>query len=342
MLRFTLRRILLLIPQLLIVLVATFIIVKLTPGNQARAQLGSTATPEALAALEARLGLDRPILEQFFLYMRNIAQGDFGQSWVSGQSVSRDLLQRGPATLELITLGLIGSVAVAIPLGVAAAVRRGAGIFGRLLDRISYGYSLMAGTIPDFWFALILIFVFFTTLGIAPAPVGQLDFGITRPPGVTNMLLIDSAIAGNWAAFGNHASKLVLPVVTLTFVSGAVILRMTRNNVVENMGSEYIRFARACGLPNHQLVRYALRNSLVPVVTLAGVVYTLMIGGAVLTETIFSWAGLGQYVVQSLQNADWAALQAVVLLSAALALIVYLLLDLINAAIDPRIRLGRS
>lgn len=335
--KYTAKRIALLIPQLFMVAVITFVLILFTPGNPARAQLGSQAPQAAVDRLAEELGLEKPPYERFTIYISNVVQGNFGQSWVSGRAVADDLVSRAPATFELITIGFICSLLVAIPLGVVAAVRS-TSFLGRATERVSFGYGLVAGAIPDFWFALILIYVFFAVLGVAPAPIGQLDVAVPPPTRITGAISIDAALTGNWNAFWNHAGHLLLPVATLVFINAAPILRMTRNSVLDNLQSPYIRFARANGLPQSQIIRYALRNALLPIVTLAGVLYTILIAGAVLTETIFSWGGVGQYAVQSVLNADWAALQSVVLLGAAISLIVYLLLDLLHAAVDPRVR----
>jgi ABC-type dipeptide/oligopeptide/nickel transport system permease component len=335
--RYTIRRLVFLVPQLAVVLVLIFVIVAITPGNPARVQLGAQATPDAVKRLERQMGLQKPIYDRFAIYVEHLFHGDFGRSWVSGSPVSHDLLRRAPATFELITLGLVFALLLAIPLGVATAVRE-TGLGGRVADRLSFVYALLAGAIPDFWFALILIFMFFHKFGIAATPIGQLDLDVIPPPRHTGALLIDSAIAGHWTALWNHIEHLVLPVATLVFVNAAPILRMTRNNVNEHLQSDYIKFARANGLPYKYVIRYALRNALVPIITLSGLIFTLLIGGAVLTETIFSWGGMGQYAVQSLLNADWAALQGVLLVASAVALLVYLAIDLLHAVVDPRIR----
>ncbi len=337
MIRYTVRRLLFLLPQLLAVITLTFVIVQFTPGNPARAQLGSQAPQEAVDRLAEDLGLNDPTYQQYVRYVGNVSQGDLGVSWISGKPVLEDLARRGPATIELITVGFLVSLLVAVPLGVATATAT-EGWRHRITDRFSFVYGLMAGAIPDFWFALILVLVFFHFLGISASPIGQLDLDIPEPDRVTGMLLIDSVLDWNWSAFRNHVSHLILPAGTLVFINAAPILRMTRNNVQDNIRSDFIRFARANGLPSRQIVRYALRNALPPIITLAGVLYTILIAGAVLTETIYSWGGVGQYAVQSVLNADWSALQGVVLAAALISLIVYLLLDLMHAAIDPRVR----
>jgi peptide/nickel transport system permease protein len=222
-------------------------------------------------------------------------------------------------------------------LGVLISLR-GAGLFGRLAERFSFGYGLMAGAIPDFWFALILVFVFFHLLGVVSAPVGQLDLSVDTPPRITGMLLLDSLLTTRWDAFLSAVGHLILPVATLVFVNAAPVLRMTRSSIANVMGSDFIRFSRANGLPDGVIIRYALKNALLPIITLSGVLYTILLSGAVLTETIFSWGGIGQYAVQSVVNADWFPLQAVVLLTATFSLLVFLVLDLLYAVVDPRIK----
>lgn len=336
MLRYTIRRVVLLVPQLFAVVVGTFILVVLTPGNPARAQLGSQAPQAAVDQLAKQLGYGGSVVHRFWLYLNHLVHGNLGQSWVSGDAVAHDLIERAPYTLELITVGFVGALLIAIPLGVAGA--RASGFLGRATDGVSFGYGLMAGAIPDFWFALIMIFVFYSVFQVAPAPIGQLDISVPAPAHITGAVGVDALLTGDWSAFVNHLGHLALPVVTLVFINAAPILRMTRNSVGETLRSSSITFARANGLPRSLITRYALRNALLPIVTVAGVLYTILIAGAVLTETIFSWGGIGQYAVQSVQNEDWAALQGVVLVAAAFSLVAYLAIDLIHAAIDPRVR----
>lgn len=336
MARYILRRLLILGPQLLGITFLTFVVIRLTPGNPAQAQLGSLVDPAAVDRLKEVLGLNEPLYRQFFVYLGNLAHGDLGESWVSGRPVMQDFLDRLPATLELITFGFVGSLLVAVPLGVVTAMR--GGWMSRLVDRFSFGYGLMAGSVPDFWFALILIFVFFHKLGIAAAPLGRLDLAQVAPPKLTGFLTVDSLMAGDLGAFGNAVDHLMLPVATLVFINAAPVLRMTRSSMQNALDSDYIRFARANGLPTRGVIWYALKNALLPIITLSGVLYTILIAGAVLTETIFGWGGIGQYAVQSVVNADYAALQAVVLVTAAFSLVAYLVLDLVHAAIDPRAR----
>jgi peptide/nickel transport system permease protein len=262
-----------------------------------------------------------------------VLQGDLGTSWQTTLPVTIDLAQRFPATLELVTLGLLLALLIGIPLGVAGAYfKRG------LLRKAADYYGLLAGALPDFWLALVLIFVFYTMLGIAPAPLGRIDFAILPPEPVTGALLIDSLIAGNWAAFWNAAGHLVLPVATLGLINAGPILKMTQSTMERMLEADFSRYAEMCGLPRQVVVRKALRNSLPSIVTIVSVLYGFLIGGAVLVEIVFSWGGAGQYAVQGVLNADLNPVLGFVLYSAVLSLVIYLIVDLIYFAIDPRTR----
>jgi peptide/nickel transport system permease protein len=327
------RRLLFVGPQLVGILLVSFLLVKLIPGDPAVLMLGPFATPDALDRLRTELGLDRTLIEQFAIYLWNVAQGDLGTSWQTTLPVTTDLAQRFPATLELVTLGLLLALLIGIPLGVAGArLQRG------LVRKAADYYGLLAGALPDFWLALVLIFVFYTLLGIAPAPLGRIDFAIIPPEPVTGALLIDSLLAGNWAAFRNAAGHLVLPVLTLGLINAGPILKMTQSTMERMLEADFSRHAELCGLPRHVVVRKALRNSLPSIVTIVSVLYGFLIGGAVLVEIVFSWGGAGQYAVQGVLNADLNPVLGFVLYSAILSLIVYLMVDLIYFAIDPRTR----
>jgi ABC-type dipeptide/oligopeptide/nickel transport system permease component len=327
------RRLLFVGPQLVGILLVSFLLVKLIPGDPAVLMLGPFATPDALARLRAELGLDRTLIEQFLIYLWNVAQGDLGTSWQTTLPVTTDLAQRFPATLELVTLGLLLALLIGIPLGVAGArFQRGP------LRKAADYYGLLAGALPDFWLALVLIFVFYTMLGIAPAPLGRLDFAIIPPEPITGALLIDSLLAGNWAAFRNAAGHLVLPVLTLGLINAGPILKMTQSTMERMLEADFSRYAELCGLPRHVVVRKALRNSLPSIITIVSVLYGFLIGGAVLVEIVFSWGGAGQYAVQGVLNADLNPVLGFVLYSAILSLVVYLMVDLLYFAIDPRTR----
>lgn len=327
------RRLLFVGPQLVGILLVSFLLVKLIPGDPAVLMLGPFATADGLARLRAELGLDRTLIEQFLIYLWNVAHGDLGTSWQTTLPVTTDLAQRFPATLELVTLGLLLALLIGIPLGVAGAqFQRG------VVRKAADYYGLLAGSLPDFWLALVLIFVFYTILGIAPAPLGRIDFAIIPPEPVTGALLIDSLLAGNWAAFRNAAGHLVLPVLTLGLINAGPILKMTQSTMERMLEADFSRYAELCGLPRHVVVRKALHNALPSIITIVSVLYGFLIGGAVLVEIVFSWGGAGQYAVQGVLNADLNPVLGFVLYSAILSLVVYLMVDLIYFAIDPRTR----
>jgi peptide/nickel transport system permease protein len=327
------RRLLFLIPQLFAVSIIVFFLVRLLPGDPAFLMAGQFATKERIEEVRRDLGLDRPLYEQYAIYVGNVLHGDFGRSWRTSQSVLQDVKQRLPATLELVFCAGLLSVALGIPMGVYTAVKRRG-----VADKVLFGYGMLAGSIPDFWLGLILIFVFFSKLGIVPGPIGQLDPIVSTPPAVTGMIVVDALIAGEWEAFRSALWHLALPVATLTLVYMTLIIKNTRSAVEEMMESDFVEYGRALGLSRPTLLRYALRNAMPPVITVIGIVFWFLLGGAVLVETVFAWGGLGQYAVEAVVNSDYAPLQAFVLLAAVFTLVVFLLVDLGYFLIDPRIR----
>jgi peptide/nickel transport system permease protein len=260
-------------------------------------------------------------------------RGELGTSWITSQPVLQDIGQRLPATMELILAAMLLSVLVGIPLGVWTAVRKTG-----IADRAVFGYGMLAGALPDFWFALIMIFLFFFQLGWAPGPIGQLDLTVSIPPRVTGMYAVDALLAGDWPAFRSALAHLVLPVTTLTAIYMPLVMKNTRSTMEEMLGSEFVAYARAAGLSPAVQLRYALRNSMASVVTIVGILFWFLLGGAVLVETVFAWGGLGQYAVQSVVSSDYAPLQAFVLVTAVFTSIVFLLVDLGYFLLDPRIK----
>jgi peptide/nickel transport system permease protein len=327
------RRLLFVLPQLVGILFVSFLMVKLIPGDPAVLMLGPFATPDSLEKLRAELGLDRSIFMQFLIYLGKAAHGDLGLSWQTTMPITADLAQRFPATLELVTLGLFLALAIGIPLGVAGARYRK----GPLRAAADY-YGLLAGALPDFWLALVLIYVFYTLLAWAPPPLGRIDLALLPPEPVTGSLLIDSLLARNWETFQNAAAHLVLPVLTLGLINAGPILKMTQATTEQMLDADFSRYAELCGLPHRIVVRQAFRNALPSVVTIVSVLYGFLIGGAVLVEIVFSWGGAGQYAVQGVLNADLNPVLGFVLYSAVLSLVIYLLVDLVYFAIDPRTR----
>jgi peptide/nickel transport system permease protein len=334
LLGYVLRRLLFVVPQALGISIITFVIVRVLPGNPALVLAGSTATKESIAAIERRLGLDQPIWVQYWRYLKDVATGDLGKSLVTSQPVTEDLIQRLPATFELIFFGLVLAVLIGVPLGVLASVSGGRG----LAHRVATPYGLLAGSIPDFWVGLILILVFYSYLGWAPAPLGQLATGADPPAPITGMYVVDSLVTGNWPVFRSALAHLLLPLVTLVFVYMAPIVKMTRSSMDDVLRSAFVEHLELLGLRRPAILLRALRNAFPPVITIVGVLVGYLLGGAVLIEIVFSWGGAGQYAVQAIVNSDFAAIQGFVLVAAAFSLLVYLAVDLLYFAMDPRIR----
>jgi peptide/nickel transport system permease protein len=261
-----------------------------------------------------------------------LLQGDFGRAWSTSDSVWQDLITRVPATLELITYSLLLALVVGVSIGIVTAFRQ-----GRSVDRATRIYGLMAGAIPDFWLGLLLIFFFYYELRIFPPPLGRLDPFLTPPDHITGLYTVDSLLTGNWECLLSAVTHLALPVITLAFANAGGIMRMTRSTMIGILDGDFIRHGRLSGLPERTLLRYALRNALPPVVTLVAIIYGYLLGGAVLIENVFGWGGLGQYAVQAMSVSDYAAIQGFVLVAATFTLLLYLVVDLLYFAIDPRI-----
>lgn len=326
------RRLIFVIPQLLGIILVSFLLVKSIPGDPAVLMLGPTATPSAIAGLRTQLGLDQPLYIQFVIYVRNLLQGDLGTSWQTTRPVLEDLVQRFPATLELVTFSLLLAILIGVTLGVYAA-RKPNGWVAKIADL----YGLSAGALPDFWFALVLIFIFYTVLGWAPAPLGRLDMIILPPNTVTGALTIDALLAGDFEAFLSACSHLMLPVITLGLLNAGPILKMTQATMEKMLEADFSRYEVLCGIPQDRVVRHALRNALPSIVTIISVLYGYLIGGAVLVEIVFSWGGAGQYAVQGVLNSDIYPVLGFVLFSAIFSLMVYIVVDLIYFLLDPRI-----
>lgn len=335
------RRFLLLVPQVLLISFITFVLVRLLPGDPARLQLGPLAPETAVQALRERLLLDQPLLTQYFAYLGRLAEGDFGRSWVNGTPVSQDLIERVPVTLELIIISLLVVFLVLAPLAVitASAARH---IAVRFFQNVAFVYGMLAGALPDFLLGLLMIFLFYTLLGILPGPEGRLGLLDMPPDFVTGFLLIDCLIAGDLETFWSAVRHMILPVFTLAFVYGAPIFKMLRARTEEALRADYTTYAEAIGLPARLVFLRAMRVASGPTIVMTGVVSGFLLGGAVLVETVFNMNGLGQYAVQAITTADYAAIQGFVLVAAIFTMLVYLAVDLVYFAVDPRVQLGRA
>lgn len=328
---FVARRLGVLVFQVVVIVTVAFLIVRVLPGDPAYRAAGPITTPQRLHEIRQQLGLDASLPQQFASFVGNAAKGDLGVSLSTGQTVMQDLRQRVPATMELVLVGMLVAVAIALPLGVRLGYRRTGAA-----NRFFRGYSLLAGAQPEYWWGLMLVFVFFTTLGWAPGPSGRLDLAVPAPPRVTGFYLVDSAISGDWQAFSSACSHLVLPVATIAIVYMAPILKMTRDAVETSLRSESVRFLRASGIPEGRTARAALRMAAPPVVTTIGITTAYLLSGVALVETVFGWNGLGQYAVQAAIRADYPAIQGVVLTVAVFAALTYLAIDVVQRILDPR------
>jgi ABC-type dipeptide/oligopeptide/nickel transport system permease component len=327
------RRLLFVIPQLFGIILVSFFLVKLIPGDPVVMMLGPVASQDAIDSLRNSMGFNKPLIVQFWAYFVKVLHGDLGTSWQTTRPVLEDLLSRFPATLELITLGLALAMLIGVPLGVLSARYRSGGV-----RKVADYYGLIVGAIPDFWLALVLVFVFYTILHLVPAPIGQLAFDVPPPPPVTGSMLIDGILAGNFAVLKSAAGHLILPVVTLGFINAGPILKVTQSTMERVLGSDFIRYAEMSGLSQATVTRQAIRNSLPSIVTIISVLYGFLIGGAVLVEIVFSWGGAGQYAVQGVLNSDINPVLGFVLLAAILSLVIYMIVDLVHLALDPRTR----
>jgi peptide/nickel transport system permease protein len=315
--------------------VITFAISHVIPADPAAAALGDHATPDQIAAFRAEYHLDRPLPEQFVTYVGGILHGDLGKSIRTRRAVADDLVDSFPATLELSFAALLIALLVGIPAGIWSALYR-----GRLPDVIVRIAALAGGSLPVFWLGLIVIGLFYYQLGWFPGG-GRLDTFVPPPPPRTGLYVVDSLLALDMEALRSSLLHLVLPALTLGYFSTAVITRMTRSSMLEVLGQDYMRTARAKGLAERLIVvRHGLRNALIPTVTIIGLTFGSLLSGAVLTETIFSWPGLGRYATASAVSLDFPAVLGVTLLAAIVYPVANLAVDIAYYWLDPRIQRG--
>ena len=328
------KRIATAIPSIIGVIIVTFLLTRVLPGDTAAYFAGPAATQEAVEEVRKQLGLDRPLPEQFLNYIAALSRGDFGNSLTTGQPVLADIASRLPASAELTLLGLIVSMLIAVPLGIFAAVRQGS-----LIDHACRVMATAGVSLPVFFTGLLLVYVFYYILGWSPAPLGRLDIFYSAPTHVTGFYLIDSLIEGNFETFRASLSQLALPAITLGIFSLAPIARMTRASMLTVLASDFVRTARASGLSTRTvIVTYAFRNAMLPVVTTLGMVFSFLLGANVLVEKVFAWPGIGSYAVEALIASDFAPVQGFVLTMAILYVLLNLLIDMLYTVIDPRVR----
>ncbi|MCC6312556.1 MAG: ABC transporter permease [Thermomicrobiales bacterium] len=330
--RYLLRRLAIAIPILFGVSAIAFFMLHTAGGDPAVLKLGARATPEALAKLRHEMGLDRPLLVQYADFLAGAVRGNLGLSYRSNTPVTQEVLSRFPATIELAVTAMALALLVGGPLGILAAMRRRS-----VVDYLSSVGVLIGISVPTFWLGMIFIIVFGLWLGWLPIS-GRINPRLGADPS-TPFLTVAAVWQGNWVVAADAARHLILPALTLAAWPAAIVARMTRASLIEAMGQDYIRTARGKGLSQGAvLMRHAFRNALLPVLTAIGLEFGTLLGGAVVTETIFSWPGLGQLTVAAISARDYQIVQGVVLLLAVVFLTLNLLVDLLYAALDPRIR----
>ncbi len=333
MMRLALLRVAGALPNLFGVIVITFLLTRALPGDPAAYFAGQAATPEAIEQIRAQLGLDRSLPEQFLGYLRDLLRGDLGQSLTTGQSVATEIASRLPASIELTLVALVLAVVIALPLGVAAAVRQGSWV-----DQLARIVTTAGVSLPVFFTGLLLTWLFYFVLGWAPSPIGRLDPSFSPPTDRSGLYLVDALLDRDPELWWACASQLVMPAITMALFVLAPITRMTRASMLGVLGSDFVRTARALGLRSPTvLVRYALRNALLPVVTTLGMVFSFLLGSNVLVEKVFAWPGIGSFAIESLTASDYAPVQGFVLTMGVLYVLLNLLIDLAYLLIDPRV-----
>ena len=321
------------VPVVFGVVVISFLLTRALPGDPAVYFAGVMADEASIEETRVAMGLDKPLPQQFVIYVGELLRGDLGQSLTSGRPVATDLANRLPASLELTLTALFLACVIAIPLGILAATRPGTWVDHLCRVIVTAGVSL-----PTFFTGIVLIYVFYYLLGIAPSPLGRLDFIYLEPDHITGFYLIDAALVGDWETWWGAARQLILPASTLALFTLAPLARMTRASMLTALSSDFIRTARAAGLRRGTvLYAYAFRNALLPVVTTLGMVFSFALGANVLVEKVFAWPGIGSYAVEALVVSDYAAVQGFVLAMALLFVLLNLVIDLLYTVIDPRI-----
>jgi len=336
MLRFVVRRLVLLVPILLGLSILVFMWIRALPGGPADALLGERATAATRAQIEHRYGLDKPITTQYWSYLKTTAQGDLGVSIASRRSVRSEIGQRFPATVQLALAAMIVAMGVGIPLGFFAAKWHGS-----WFDHLSLFISLIGISIPIFFLAVILKYVFAVKFGLLPS-IGQVS-SLTELKHPTNIYFLDAILTGNWSALWDVIKHLILPAVALGSIPLAIVARITRAAVLDVQNEDYVRTARAKGLsPGIVDRRHVMRNAMLPISTIVGLQAGLLLSGAVLTETVFAYPGIGSWITNAIFNRDYPVIQGGVLFLAVVFVLVNLMVDISYAILNPRIRYGRS
>lgn len=332
MLKYIIRRLIMVIVVLIGVSIITFFLLRLVPGDPSQMMLGSYATPERVAELREKLGLNRPILVQFYSYLIGILKGDLGISYTTGNSVTKEIISRLPATLELTIISTVFAIITAVILAVISATRRNS-----TFDISCTTLAVLGMAIPAFWFGLLVMYFFSISLNVLPLG-GRMDIYINLKH-YTNFYLLDSIISGNFLAFKNVIQHLILPAIVLAILPIAELSQIVRSNMIDVLNQDFIRTAKAKGLTERKVIfKHALKNVLIPFVTIAGLRLSTQLAGAIIIEVIFSWPGIGRLAVNSIQARDFPTVQGVVLFMAFVFVFMNLFVDILYVYIDPRIK----
>lgn len=335
MLQFIIRRLGGLVFVLVGVSVLTFFLAQVVPIDPAATALGSNAREEQIEAYRQEMGLDKPAVVQYLNYVQRLLQGDLGQSIRTRRAVIADLRDYLPATIELALVAMTVTILVGTPLGIIAALRRNTWI-----DAGARGVALFGGAMPIFYVGLVLLGIFYRQLQWLPGP-GRLDATLLPPTHITGLYTVDSVLTGNWVTLRNSIGHLILPAITLGLYSTAALLRMTRSSMLEMLGQDFVRTARAKGLAERLVIsRHVFRNALPPILTIIGILFGSLLSGAVLTETIFNWPGIGRYATTSVTTLDYPAVMGVTLVAAFIYPLMNTLVDIAYSFIDPRVRVN--
>jgi peptide/nickel transport system permease protein len=330
------KRLVSMIPTVFGALLIMFILTRVLPGDPALMVLGpANQSSESIAAMRDLMGLDRSIPVQFLNYLGQLLKGDLGYSFHAGKPVIDALITRFPATFELTTFSLILMILISVPLGVISGYYR-----NKAPDTLISGITVLGISMPTFWFGLVLIYVFYYLIGIAPAPMGRLSSEVSYPATITGFLLVDTLLNGDLKAFSSAFGHLILPGISLAIFNQAIIVRTLKADLIETLEEDYVRTAKAMGIGQRIILfKHALRNALLPTVTMIGTIYGYLLGGAVLAEVVFAWPGVGLYAVESIQYLDYAGLQGFILFYVLIFTMVNLFVDLSYRFIDPRVKL---
>ncbi|MCA1292521.1 ABC transporter permease [Paenibacillus sp. alder61] len=334
MLKYALRRIAMMIPSIAGIVMITFILTRILPGDPALMITGEQALPEFVDKVREEYGFNQPLYIQLWDYIKQLLRGDLGFAWHTGHSVASDFVSRFPATLELTLASMFVALIVAIPLGIAAASRQNS-----IFDHIARVLSFIGSSVPIFWLGLLLITLFYSKLGWLPAPMGRISGGINPPTHITGLYVLDSLLSWDMIALKSSLHHLILPAICLSMGTMAIVTKMVRASMLEVIRQDFMRTAKAKGLSHGAVIyKHGLINSLIPSLTVIGLQFGALLGGAVITETIFVWPGIGNYVTESILSADYAPIQAMTLISAILYGFINLIVELLYGVLDPRVR----